>query len=248
VEAVNVRLLPFAVASGAANMAADETLLYSAQGGVASLRFYGWSEPTLSLGYFQPEAFRHAGPRLAALPFVRRPSGGATLVHHHEVTYALALPAGAPWQTGRSVHVWPRRMHDIIAAALAGLGVETRAHVPSPADEIPGPLCFRHFAAGDLLIGGAKVVGSAQRRHRGALLQHGAILLARSPFTPELPGILELTGVRLSTEEVCAAVNTAFTRATGWAMTPAELSPEERLTAAELATRKYSADPWQRKR
>src|SRR5205814_9219218 len=93
------RLLPYAVADGPHNMAADEVLLESAAAGIASLRFYGWSEATLSLGYFQPERLRHEDERLTGLPYVRRPSGGATLVHHHEVTYALALPAGPPWQS-----------------------------------------------------------------------------------------------------------------------------------------------------
>jgi lipoyl(octanoyl) transferase len=248
VETLSVRLLPFAVAGGPENMAADEALLHAAQRGVASLRFYGWSEPTLSLGYFQPEALRRADPRLAALPYVRRPSGGATLVHHHEVTYALALPARAPWQPASTGHVWLKRMHGIVAAALGGLGVAARSHVPSLADEFPGFLCFRHFAAGDLLLGGAKVVGSAQRRHRGALLQHGAILLAQSPFTPELPGILELTGLRLTTEEVCAAVGTAFARATGWALVAGDVSEEERQVANGLRERKYAEDAWNRKR
>ena len=49
-----------------------------------------------------------------------------------------------------------------------------------------GLLCFQHLTPGDLLLQGAKVVGSAQRRHRGALLQHGGILLAASPHAPEL--------------------------------------------------------------
>src|SRR5712671_6762185 len=110
------RLVPYAVAEGPHNMAADEALLEAAAAGRASLRFYGWSEATVSLGYFQAEALRRQDPRLAGLPYVRRPSGGATLVHHHEVTYALALPAGPPWQSGVS---WLGRMHVVIAAALA---------------------------------------------------------------------------------------------------------------------------------
>src|SRR5947207_4428455 len=100
-------------------MAADEALLQSALAGKPSLRLYGWSEPTVSLGYFQPEAVRREDPRLAQLPYVRRPSGGGTLVHHHEVTYALALPPGPNWQSGAGKHLqfWLWRMHEIIAAA-----------------------------------------------------------------------------------------------------------------------------------
>src|SRR5437588_9911435 len=100
-EIARCRLLPYAVADGAHNMAADEVLLEGASAGVASLRFYGWSEPTLSLGYFQSAAVRRTDPRLAALPYVRRPTGGMTLVHHHELTSALALPARSPWEPPR---------------------------------------------------------------------------------------------------------------------------------------------------
>src|SRR5262249_13270053 len=92
VEELTCRLLPYTVADGQTNVATDEALLESALAGVATLRFYGWSEPTLSLGYFQSHTIRLADPLLAELPFVRRPSGGDTLVQHHELTYALALP------------------------------------------------------------------------------------------------------------------------------------------------------------
>src|SRR5262249_38799662 len=108
-------LLPYALADGPLNMAFDEVLLEAAVRGTASLRFYGWCEATVSVGYFQPERLRRADERLAAMPYVRRPTGGAALVHHHEVTYGLALPAGEPWQTGES---WLCRMHRVISAAL----------------------------------------------------------------------------------------------------------------------------------
>ena len=87
------RLPPYDLANGPANMAADEVLLASDANGQASLRFYGWREATLSLGYFQPAARRLEDPLLRDLHFVSRPSGGDALVHHHELTYCLAVPA-----------------------------------------------------------------------------------------------------------------------------------------------------------
>jgi lipoyl(octanoyl) transferase len=238
------RLLPFAVANGPQNMAADEVFLESAVSGTPSLRFYGWREATLSLGYFQKEELRRADPLLESLPYVRRPTGGATLVHHQEVTYALAVPAGQPWQTGES---WIPRMHGILAIALAELGVECGLQL-SNQEHSAGPLCFKHFSPGDLLIGQAKIAGSAQRRQRGALLQHGAILLARSIHTPALPGILELTGRRLAVQELCSAVSSAFTAETGWPLTDGEWTPTERDRVKELGMTKYSQDWWNRKR
>jgi lipoate-protein ligase A len=245
VQAGTCRLLPYAVADGPHNMAADEVLMQSAVAGLASLRFYGWSPATLSFGYFQPARLRHEDPLLTNLPWVRRPSGGATLIHDREVTYALALPAGAPWQTGEP---WMRRMHEVIASALSALGVTARPHIPSLNDESSGFLCFRHFTAGDLLIDGVKVVGSAQRRHRGALLQHGAILLAASPYAPLLRGIAELSDRHLTAEATRAAVVRTIVRQTGWEWAEGDWTPGERQLIAKLVTEKYASDSWNRKR
>src|SRR5262245_51070124 len=104
-------------------MALDEALLATAATeGQASLRFYGWSEPTLSLGYFQASADAR---RLFPLSWVRRPSGGAALVHHHEITYALALPPGKAWQpAGLS---WICQFHHAIRRALDSFGIASDA-------------------------------------------------------------------------------------------------------------------------
>ncbi len=227
-------------------MAADEILLETAAAGSASLRLYCWSEPTLSLGYFQAEAACRASGGLGELAWVRRPSGGAALVHHHEVTYALALPAGMPWQKhGES---WLRRMHDILTDALAHLGVKVRMCGEDEERKLDEVLCFLHHTPGDLLIGEVKVVGSAQRKQRGALLQHGSILLAPSPFTPNLPGIRELTGLAISPERLSAAVSEHFTRITGWKLQPEDWNAAERERIEERVSVKYSQPSWNRKR
>ena len=239
------RLLPFASATGPHNMAADEVLLESAASGTASLRFYTWSEATLSLGYFQPEILRHAETSLAQLPYLRRPTGGASLVHHHEVTYALALPARRPWQTGEP---WLQRMHASIACALSELQVSARMHTGEETRSFAGVLCFKHVTPGDLLIGSAKIVGSAQRRQRGALLQHGAILLACSPRAVILPGIQELSGRTLSAAEVAAAVGREMARRTGWELVAEDWTAMELRRLDELVAEKYTRDSWNRKR
>ncbi len=180
-----IRLLPFAAGDGPYNMAADEALLTSAVDGTASFRCYGWSRATLSLGYFQPAAPALAEPALAGLAWVRRPSGGSALVHHHELTYALALPSGPAWRPPPAGWGWG--FHEIIRAALARLGIET--HPCREERKKSSILCFLHHTPGDLLLGSCKIAGSAQRKRRGALLQHGGILLAQKPPTPlPLPG------------------------------------------------------------
>jgi lipoate-protein ligase A len=241
-----IRLLPYAEADGATNMAADETLVRSAAAGVASLRFYGWTPATLSLGYFQSSAVRLADPLLLRLPFVRRPSGGATLVHHHEITYALALPPGSPCQGSES---WLLRMHRIITAALAELGLAGKVAffgaTPIKHGEV---LCFQQYTQGDVLCGGAKVVGSAQRKYRQALMQHGSILLAQSAHTPALPGIRELTGVTLAPAALRDAVQRALVGATGWRVEEMDWTDLEKQSAAELAAEKYATSAWNEKR
>lgn len=209
-----VSLLPFRRASGLDQMARDEALLArAAESGVASLRFYAWSEPTLTLGYFQPAVERLTPPR-DGLPWVRRATGGAALVHHHELTYAFALPPGRDWQSpGES---WICRAHYATRDELQTLGVTTRAVQCGEEAKLGPALCFLHQTPGDLTCAGHKVVGSAQRKSQGALLQHGGILLARSEFAPELPGVAELAGLAIACEELADRLAARFARDFGW--------------------------------
>jgi lipoate-protein ligase A len=243
VEELTIRLLPYEVGDGPTEMAADEVMLRSAALGQASLRFYGWDRPTLSLGYFQPERGRFADPLLAELPFVRRATGGLALVHHHELTYCLALPAAQPWRTG----VGWLRMHEIIAAALADHGVRVSPHVPEGDDTHPF-LCFKHFTAGDLMIGLSKVVGSAQRKQKGALLQHGSILLGTSRFAERLTGIRELTHVVIDPVVLAGYIIRHLEEKLGWHVQPGGWTAEERRAIAELAESRYRSEEWNRKR
>ena len=244
-EAV-IRLLPDADADGAANMASDEVLVRSAAQGIASLRFYGWTTATVSLGYFQPAAVRLADPRLAALPWVRRPSGGATLVHHHELTYALALPPGSPWHTAEP---WMRRMHRIIAQALEKLGLAGKIEAaPQQPIKLGDILCFQQHTPGDLLCSGNKVVGSAQRKYHQAVLQHGSILLAQSEHTPMLPGIQELTGVVLSAASIQQELLRAYRDETGWQLECVDWTAEQKAQREALMVQKYGESWWNAKR
>jgi lipoate-protein ligase A len=109
-------------------------------------------------------------------------------------------------------------------------------------------LCFLHHTPGDLLLDGHKVVGSAQRRQRGALMQHGSILLAASPATPELPGIAELAGRVLAPEEVAGAVAAEWVRETGLPLGPGPWPEAERAHADDLAATKYATRRWNEKR
>jgi lipoyl(octanoyl) transferase len=246
VEGITLRLLPWNTCDGPHNMAADEVMLHSiAADHIASLRFYGWTPATLSLGYFQPAAARLMNPLLAGLPWVRRPTGGATLVHDCEVTYALALPPGEPWQAGEP---WMPRMHRIIAEALTSLGVQQRLALVERPTRSAEVLCFQQHTPGDLVCGSAKIVGSAQRKQRRVLLQHGGILLARSRHTPQLPGLRELSGVTLAPGNVEEAIVAAFKKATGWTVTRGNWTEKDERQIDLLANEKYCSAAWNEKR
>jgi lipoate-protein ligase A len=239
---VLIRLLPLESAPGPYNMAADEALLAAAIQGQASLRGYTWSEATVSLGYFQPAASRHdAG--LGNLPFVRRPSGGSTLVHHHELTYSLALPAHLA--AGQK---WMPRMHGVIIRALERHGLAGKLRLAGATERHGNVLCFQQYTPGDVLCAGRKIVGSAQRKQRQCLLQHGGILLAQSEHAPQLPGIRELTGVTLTPEQVMESIIAEFEIETGWQRNPTYWNAQDQASIAWLLEHRYASAAWNEKR
>ena len=183
--------------SGSMNMAIDEVLLESAlDREIHSLRFYQWSQPTLSLGYFQKPDDPDIPASLRKLPIVRRLSGGGAIVHDDEWTYSCAVPAKSPL-----AHVPSElytRMHNAIVNVLHRHGIDAalRGDTKFPDDAKQQNdnafLCFTRGDPNDVMLAGHKILGSAQRRRRGAILQHGSLLWRASEHAPELPGICDL--------------------------------------------------------
>src|SRR5205085_4114386 len=174
----SLRLLLYPPALGPWNMAVDEALLETAAAtGQATLRFYQWQEPTLSLGYFQVlDDRRHHRPS-ENCPAVRRASGGGAILHDRELTYSLAIPqSGASRASARRLY---EICHQTLIAALGDYGVSaalyrdcSRSGTDDHQNDAPF-LCFQRRTCFDVVIGDEKIAGSAQRRRRGALLQHG---------------------------------------------------------------------------
>jgi lipoate-protein ligase A len=213
------RLIIDPPAAGAWNMAVDEALLdQAADEGLATLRFYQWSPATLSLGYFQRVAERDEHAASCGAAVVRRLSGGGALLHDRELTYAACLPADHPLSR-QSTSLYGR-VHCALIAVLATHGVASQMYANTAAPDARTPhgseddqfLCFLRRTADDVVAASptepatwAKIAGSAQRRRRGAVLQHGSLLLAASPIAPELPGIREACGVSLDPQEFAEA-------------------------------------------
>src|SRR5690606_18263998 len=188
-------------AGGAWNMAVDEVLLESAlRHGICTLRWYRWREPTLSLGYFQSPDDPLIDDRFCALPVVRRLSGGGAILHDRELTYSCAIGVQHPL-AAEPASLY-KTMHAAIVAELARVGVEVAPRGIAEKGLDANFLCFSRGDANDLVIAAHKVLGSAQRRRRGAVLQHGSLLLERSPLAPEYPGIADLSGVAASAIDV----------------------------------------------
>jgi lipoyl(octanoyl) transferase len=171
------RILVVPPRNGAENMARDVGLMRRArETGESVFSIYGWTRPTLSFGRNQTAVGRYNLERISALGIdtVRRPTGGRALLHHREVTYSVTAPA----VTGVALRESYERINVILLAALAHLGVaalvaEPDAAAPRPHDSP----CFAAPSRGELISNGRKLVGSAQWRQAGALLQHGSILI-----------------------------------------------------------------------
>lgn len=246
------QLLAHEVADGPANMALDEALLDAAVSapGLAFFRTYEWTEPTLSLGYFQSLSEAESDPRLRGVATVRRPTGGGAIWHHHEVTYALILPVSHP--SARRGGTLYHDVHAAIAQVFHSLGIPVtrRGKDESPPTEASARpfLCFKDRDPEDLVLSGSKVVGSAQRRRAGAVLQHGSILLARSATIPELPGVGDLAGVPTENRAWADRLRASVPAALGLHPEAACLDRSDRDHARALEVKVYRSPAWNQRR
>ena len=164
-------LLKSGPGGAAFNMAMDETLLEAmARLQKPVLRFYGWTEPAASFGYFQK--FCEVARTTALRPLVRRQTGGGLVPHDADWTYSLVFPTNHDWYSLSAIESY-QRVHAWIQMAFAELNVSTELALCCRKSE-PGQ-CFVGYEKSDVLWRGKKIAGAAQRRNKLGLLIQGSV-------------------------------------------------------------------------
>jgi len=243
-----IRLLQDPPLNGSTNMARDESLLVRVgeRRSAPTLRLYRWDPPTISLGYFQRYAdYAALPPPLDTLAVVRRQTGGGAILHDLELTYSLTLPLDHEL-LGRGPNRVYELVHDAVRGCCRDLGIESsRCGFTDDSGPHRGPFfCFARRHRYDLVVGDDKVAGSAQRRTRSALLQHGSIIAA-DRF--DQPGAATLP---LPLDDALAALRQRLpahlARLSGARIEPAEWSDEE-LEESSRLFHKYAGEEWTRR-
>jgi lipoyl(octanoyl) transferase len=261
----NWRILFSPPATGAWNMALDEALLESTAAGSLppTLRFFAWEPPTLSLGIGQSaadadqEALRTLGWGL-----VRRPTGGRAILHTDELTYSITTAESHPLAQGSILESY-RRFSRGLLAGLHILGVDAQA-AADHARGSAGAICFETPSSYEITSGGRKLIGSAQARLRGGVLQHGTLPLSGdvSRIVQVLAGpeknvahvharaatLAEASGRAIAWRECAEVIRQGFQNEFGMVFTETDITSEELSRADQLVIEKYGNDTWTMKR
>jgi lipoate-protein ligase A len=156
-------------------MAMDECMLLSAR--EPWMRVYRWSEPTISIGFSQ-ETDRVLEEH-RDWPLVRRWTGGGVVVHHGDWTYTLAAPQGSVLCEMRATDSY-RLIHEAMVAALGECGI-TGCLLQSESTSDGMGVCFVEPAKFDVVQGGQKIAGAAQRRTKAGFLHQGTVQPLKVP-------------------------------------------------------------------
>jgi lipoate---protein ligase len=205
------RLIPFLEAPGNVQMAIDRWLLEQHLSGQhpPSVRFYTWSPPAISLGYHQykyPEYWQDLVWQGQKLDLVRRPTGGRAVLHQGDLTYAVVISG----LSGNRIQAY-QKICEFLIQGWRQLGVDLH-YGSAGRGYIHNPNCFGTATSADLVTAdGCKLIGSAQLRRGGAILQHGSMRLQPdASLFAEVFGTETFTCVQisqnLSVEKIIAAL------------------------------------------
>lgn len=262
------RLLTTLPARGAWNMAVDESILEHVEHDEAlpTLRLYAWDPPCLSLGRAQP--FTDVDTtRLQehGWDVVRRMTGGRAILHTDELTYSVTGTTKEPILAGALLESYNRLASALLAAVQdLGLMVEMKEG-KADGDGIPNPVCFEVPSTYEITVGGKKLIGSAQARRKGGVLQHGSLPLsgdltricqalvfpddsarkaAMNRLLARATTVESVLGREVAWETATQAFARAFEAKLGLTLNAGELAESELARAEELVNEKYAHPSW----
>jgi len=264
------RVIDSGPGSAAWNMAVDEALLITAgtTNAPPTLRIYSWDTPSLSIGSFQKaDELDTALMARRGIPLVRRPTGGRAVLHDQELTYSVACPIPSPLFPSDLMGSY-KKIGLCFIEGLKRVGVDA-ALVPVDRTARTGassknPLCFASPSWHEVLTGGGKLVGSAQRRLKASFLQQGSLLIrrdvdalvsllrfsdetgrdaAREKLASKMTAISEL-GLDVSFDKLKEAIIEGFGTATRAGLVAGTLTDEELSLAERLMSEKYGVERW----
>ncbi len=250
------RLINSGKLSPAMNMAIDEALLDGPQ---PVLRFYQWQPAGISIGFFQKmkEEINIAECKKQGIGYVRRLTGGKAVLHDMELTYSIILDEKT---MPKSIIESYKIISQGILIALEKLGF--KAQMKESLEKKPSSsICFNESSYYEIIVGNKKIVGSAQTRKKGKLLQHGSVLIdidinkLCSLFNSDSEQTRKETGKRITSlkkelrreitfEEVAEAMTFGFQTNFECEFRIDNLTKQEFLLAEKLAEKKYSTDEW----
>lgn len=250
-------------------MAIDEAVLVAADSGrsAPTLRFYGWSPPAVSLGYFQDfsREVNVENCRALGIDIVRRPTGGKAVLHEREITYSVVSPRDNPLFPDNILETY-KVISSCLVNALVSMGIDACIAGSSRHQSESSMLksvCFSEPSRFELLVSGKKICGSAQVRTKHAFLQHGSLLLYFEPEraiqalcldpAPDLKKELarSVTSLNecmkapgLSEMEVVEILAGSFRRVLNISLKKGGLTPGEEAEKRRLTKEKYSTGDW----
>lgn len=241
------RLLNTGLRDGLYNMALDQALVNSVAEEMSPpvVRFFGWNPPAVSLGYNQKtddldiEACKRAG-----FDVVRRPTGGRAVLHKDEFTYSVIAPESDRLIGGTILETYQSIASGLLAG-LKKLGVPAEMVKSSTPDAATkgSPLCFAAAGRYEISVSGKKLIGSAQRRINGVILQQGSLLLScdqkedifKTPASQVQAGTLkEILGRQLDYHQVSAAMKDGFSESWKVAFEDSRVSQDEEMSVTKL--------------
>ncbi len=262
------RLLLTDPLDGPLNMAIDQAIMeaVSANRVPPTLRFFAWEPACLSLGYMQSiQDVDLARLTLAGWDIVRRMTGGRAILHTDELTYSVAVPTDDPLVAGGIVDSY-RRLSAALVEGLRSLGVVPEADKRAAGhNSANGPVCFEVPSHYEITVGGRKLIGSAQVRRFGAVLQHGTLPLwgdlaricdvlvfaseqerqrARERVLERAITLEQAMGRIVSWHEAASAMAEGFRRVFDLDLQETSLSDDEYRRAAELRATQYATETW----